>query len=175
MFSGVKKSLKELNLYERLKHSAAGRVYYRITDPAYGRRLAQETAFYRSLLGRARGCLVFDIGANAGEKARIDVVNILKNKGYKHIVFFEKGRNKIIVLLQMIFSLIRLLLVLRENDNVIVQYPYTPVSAYKMIYNSLIAIVRFRKAHITALIHDVNYFRNVSVKGEALDPRPEVR
>lgn len=96
----------------------------------------------------------------AGEKARTDVVNIMIKKKYNHIIFFHKGRNKIFVFIEMISAMLKLIYKLQKNDIVVVQYPYYPISAYKIIYNLLNFIARLKKSKIVAILHDLNYLRN---------------
>lgn len=101
-----------------------------------------------------------DLRYNAGEKARNDVVDIFKKNHFEHVVFFHKGKHKVIVFIEMILAFLKLLFMLRKDDIIAIQYPYTPIKAYKTIYKTFISIVKLKKANIIAVIHDLNYLRN---------------
>lgn len=107
-------------------------------------------------------------GYTAGEKARKDVLEILQHKDYiEHIKFFDKGNNKIFVLYQIFYSFIKLLCEIKENDYLIIQYPYSPKFMYTIIYKCVDMITKIKKAKKIALIHDINYLRNdKSIKDE---------
>lgn len=99
---------------------------------------------------------------NAGEKARVDVINILKKiDNTEHINFFYKGSNKIKVLMQMIIALLKLSITLKKDDIVVVQYPYAPIEAYKLIYNTIDIITKIKSAKKIAIIHDLNFLRQL--------------
>lgn len=64
--------LKRLGLYQRFKVSYAYDLYWAVTDRRVLAARSKEVAFYRGVLaGLASGDLIFDIGANCGEKADI--------------------------------------------------------------------------------------------------------
>ena len=66
MLDPVKNILKRLGLFNRLKYSKLGNLYYTIFNRPQKKQQAQEFNFYRSFLP---GCeLIFDIGANDGHK-----------------------------------------------------------------------------------------------------------
>ena len=64
--------LKRLGLYQRFKVSYAYDLYWALADHRVLAARAKEVAFYRSVLaGLENGDLIFDIGANCGDKADI--------------------------------------------------------------------------------------------------------
>jgi len=66
MLDPVKNILKRLGLFNRLKYSKLGSLYYTMFNRPQKKRQVQELNFYRSFLP---GCeLIFDIGANDGHK-----------------------------------------------------------------------------------------------------------
>ena len=102
-------------------------------------------------------------GYTAGEKARKDVLEILsKQNDIEYIKFFDKGSNKITVLIQIIFSIIKLGFKIKKDEYIIIQYPYSPKFMYVFIYKSMEIISKVKKAKKIAVIHDINYLRNIS-------------
>jgi FkbM family methyltransferase len=68
----VQTMLKRAGIYERLKASAVYDLYWRFVNRQLIDGRDSEVAFYRSLLaGFGRGDLIFDIGANVGEKTDV--------------------------------------------------------------------------------------------------------
>src|SRR5438270_13965693 len=64
--------LDRAGLHERLRASCVYDAYWRIADSRRIRARDDEARFYRSLLNGFRpGNLIFDIGANAGEKTDV--------------------------------------------------------------------------------------------------------
>ena len=64
--------LKQAGLHERLRSSFAYDLYWKIADPRRIDRRNKEVGFYRSLLaGFGKGDLIFDIGANVGDKTDV--------------------------------------------------------------------------------------------------------
>jgi FkbM family methyltransferase len=64
--------LKQAGLHERLRASCAYDLYWKIADPRRIESRNKEISFYRSLLnGFGKGDLIFDIGANVGEKTDV--------------------------------------------------------------------------------------------------------
>ena len=64
--------LKSLGLYHRIKSSVAYDVYWRLANPALLAARDEEVAFFRRLLrGFQANDLIFDIGANQGQKTDI--------------------------------------------------------------------------------------------------------
>jgi FkbM family methyltransferase len=67
----LRRPLRSTPLEWPLKRSLFYRWYLQVKAPDYLRRTAQETAFYRGLLAGWDNPLVFDVGANRGEKTQI--------------------------------------------------------------------------------------------------------
>ena len=68
----VQRMLKWMGLHERLRESYVYDLYWRMADRRRIDRRSKEVAFYRSLLNGFRpGDLVFDVGANVGEKTDV--------------------------------------------------------------------------------------------------------
>jgi len=66
MLDPVKNILKKLGLFNRLKYSKLGELYYSLFNRPQKKQQLQELNFYRSFLPGCR--LIFDIGANDGHK-----------------------------------------------------------------------------------------------------------
>ena len=65
----VSSTLKHSSLYARLKNSCVQDLYWRVSNPRLIEVRRKQVEFYRDLLrGFKRGDLIFDIGANVGEK-----------------------------------------------------------------------------------------------------------
>jgi len=65
----LQRMLKQMGLYERLKVSWVYSVYWSIFNPTLVKDRASEIEFYRHVLqGFRKGGLIFDIGANHGQK-----------------------------------------------------------------------------------------------------------
>lgn len=70
--SGVQRLLTQISLYQRLKASGLYDVYWRLADRRIIDQRCRELEFYRYLLGGFReGDLIFDVGANHGQKTDI--------------------------------------------------------------------------------------------------------
>jgi FkbM family methyltransferase len=68
----VQRMLKWMGFHERLRESYAYDLYWRLADRRRIDKRSREVAFYRSLLdGFRAGDLIFDVGANVGEKTDI--------------------------------------------------------------------------------------------------------
>ncbi len=69
----IQQILRLAGLYERIKTSRLYDLYWSFSNPSMIHRLRAEVKFYRQLLGdkRAKDALVFDIGANMGQKVDI--------------------------------------------------------------------------------------------------------
>lgn len=98
---------------------------------------------------------------NAGEKARNDVISIIEKNNINHIKFFSKGKNKICVLFEILKSFLKTFFILRKNDILLIQYPYYPISIYKLIYKFIDVITKIKSAKKIVIIHDLNYLRNL--------------
>lgn len=102
-------------------------------------------------------------GYTAGEKARKDIVEILsKERDVEYIKFFDKGSNKIIVIIQIIASIIKLGFKIKKDEYTVIQYPYSPKFMYVFIYKLIGIISKLKKSKMIAIIHDINYLRNIS-------------
>jgi FkbM family methyltransferase len=66
MLAPVKNILKKLGLFNRLKYSKPGELYYAIFNRPQKKQELKELSFYRSFLPACE--LIFDIGANDGHK-----------------------------------------------------------------------------------------------------------
>jgi len=71
MLGRIRQSAHRGRLFWLLKNSIIYRVYLRCFYPRHAELLSKESVFYRHLAGDLRGKLVFDVGANLGEKAAI--------------------------------------------------------------------------------------------------------
>jgi hypothetical protein len=66
------KGLGRIGLRQRLKTSYLSDLYWVRTDPQRVERRSKEVSFYRSVLNGFRpGDLIFDVGANVGDKTDI--------------------------------------------------------------------------------------------------------
>src|SRR5262249_44014404 len=64
--------LRRMGVYNRLRHSRIGDFYWSLTQPNRIIARDQEVAFYRTALsGFERSALIFDVGANIGEKVDV--------------------------------------------------------------------------------------------------------
>ncbi len=70
--SRVSSALKETTLYARLKSSYVQDIYWKVSSPQIIEARNVQVQFYRGLLqGFRRGALIFDIGANIGQKTDV--------------------------------------------------------------------------------------------------------
>jgi FkbM family methyltransferase len=70
----VPPGLKDTSLYSRLKNSCVHDLYWRVSNREFIDARRKQVDFYRDLLeGFQRGDLIFDIGANVGEKTDVFV------------------------------------------------------------------------------------------------------
>ena len=70
--SSISSAMKETTLHARLRNSYIHDVYWKVSNPQVVEARNAQVQFYRSLLqGFRRGGLVFDIGANMGQKTDI--------------------------------------------------------------------------------------------------------
>jgi FkbM family methyltransferase len=70
----IQKLLKRLGLLERLQNSFLYDLYWRFADPRLLDKRSNEVRFYRNLLaGFQRQDLIFDVGANCGDKTDVFV------------------------------------------------------------------------------------------------------
>jgi len=68
----VQSTLKRAGIYERVKASSVYDLYWKMADPRLIDRRNKEVDFYQDLLGKPRtGDLIFDVGANVGDKTDI--------------------------------------------------------------------------------------------------------
>ena len=91
----------------------------------------------------------------AGNKARTDTMNILRDEGYKHIPLFRSKNKKIIILFQMGIGTIRTIFSAGMNDIVFLQYPYYPSVVNTVLFAVLKLGRKIKKYKIALLIHDV--------------------
>ena len=75
-------------------------------------------------------------GATAG-KARVDVRDILLNKGYSDVVLFHNGRAKLIIMLEIIAGCLRTVAKAKKGDQVFFQYPYYSKFVHRIIFGLL--------------------------------------
>ena len=69
---GIQRFLTQIGLYQRLKASGWYDLYWRVADRRITDRRNRELEFYRSLpIGFRTGDLIFDVGANHGQKTDI--------------------------------------------------------------------------------------------------------
>lgn len=89
---------------------------------------------------------------NAGFKARVDVINIVKELGFNYIGI-EMSDSK----LKSLYSLMKLVfsLKVRKNEYVIIQYPMN-----RAIINLLLFKLNFYKCKTICFIHDINTLRD---------------
>jgi FkbM family methyltransferase len=75
MLSHLRKTLRQFLVkrgwYAYLRHSALFRFLLKWRNPGYLQSLENDQAFYRQLLGQDRVPLIFDVGANVGDKAHV--------------------------------------------------------------------------------------------------------
>lgn len=70
--SRISSTLKHSTLYARLRNSCVQDLYWRVNNPRIIEARRNEVAFYRELLrGFRTGDLIFDIGANVGDKTGV--------------------------------------------------------------------------------------------------------
>lgn len=91
----------------------------------------------------------------AGNKARADAVEILKQCGYKHIPLYRSKACKPLILLQMITGCFRTFFLAGHNDTVFIQYPYYPAIVNKVLISILNFGKKIKKYKMCMLIHDI--------------------
>ncbi len=109
----------------------------------------------------------------AGNKARTDTVQILKECGYKHIPLFVCKSRKAIILLQILFGCFKGMIKANKGDNIFIQYPYYPATVNRTIVKLLIFGRFFKQYKIVLLIHDVVGLRDEIISYNTL--RKEIR
>jgi FkbM family methyltransferase len=68
----VQSTLKRSGIYQRVKASSVYDLYWKVADRRLIDNRNREVDFYRNLLARSqRGSLIFDVGANAGDKTDV--------------------------------------------------------------------------------------------------------
>jgi FkbM family methyltransferase len=68
----VQKILRRAGIYQRLKSSPLYDLYWRFSDRSWITHRTRQVAFYRQLLvGYQKGDLIFDVGANVGDKTDV--------------------------------------------------------------------------------------------------------
>ena len=98
-------------------------------------------------------------GATAG-KARVDVRDILLNKGYSDVVLFHNGRAKLIIMLEIIAGCLRTVAKAKKGDQVFFQYPYYSKFVHRIIFGLLSFGKRVKGYTVCMLIHDVMAMRS---------------
>lgn len=98
-------------------------------------------------------------GKNAGSKARIDVLKILKKNGYKHIVLYDSKSNRVSELVSIIKAFLKLWFATHNNDTVFVEHPYSPFMFCVVISRYLSIIKRKKELRTIILIHDIESIR----------------
>jgi FkbM family methyltransferase len=72
--AAVQRGLKRAGVYHRLRNSWSYDLYWRLIDKRVIENRAREIEFYRQVLSEFRaGALIFDVGANAGQKTDVFV------------------------------------------------------------------------------------------------------
>jgi hypothetical protein len=71
MISFIGKIARLSGLYGALRYTWVYEVVQRLRDPAHARKLNEEEHFYRELLAGLKVDLIFDVGANVGDKAEV--------------------------------------------------------------------------------------------------------
>ena len=93
---------------------------------------------------------------DAGNKARSDALNIVKDLGYDHIPLFRSGESsKIKVFFQLIRGSLQTVFTKRKGENVMIQYPYYPGFVNTVLFAVLAFGKKIKKYELTLLIHDV--------------------
>lgn len=95
----------------------------------------------------------------AGNKARVDVVNILKEHGYRHIPLFCSKDSKIKIILQIVQALFKTFFCARRGDKVLVQYPYSPHLIVVILLKVLQIESVIKGFQTILLVHDINAMR----------------
>mgnify|MGYP004607875875 CR=1 FL=1 len=108
-------------------------------------------------------------GYTAGNKAREDVINILKKNNYMHIPLYRSGSSKIIILCQVIRALLISIAICNKHENIFIQYPYYPFLCNVIIVKILKAGQKIKKYSITMLIHDSMGLRNLKIENDIMN------
>lgn len=99
----------------------------------------------------------------AGNKARVDVVNILKKNNYYHIPLFCSKSSKLKIVFQLIASLLKTIFYARKDDTVVIQYPYNPHFVSSILLKILHFGGKLRGFRTTMLVHDINALRSFPI------------
>lgn len=112
---------------------------------------------------------------NAGSKARRDVIEIAKKKGYKHIILFHNGHSRLLAAGEIARSLFQMLSCVSKDDRVLVQYPYRPDVINHLILSVLKIARKIIGIKVVVLIHDLSSLRSDydSISGEEAAIRRE--
>lgn len=96
---------------------------------------------------------------NAGSKARLDTIEIAIKNGYKHIELYHNNMPKMVKVLEALWNCLRIFLIVREKEIILVQYPYP--SIFNRFFFSLLRIGKKMKGYtVVVLIHDLISLRN---------------
>lgn len=109
-------------------------------------------------------------GKNAGSKARLDVLDILRRNGYIHVPLYSSKTNKVVELLSIIKAFLNLWKKTKRNGNdiIFVEHPYTPFLFCSIVASYVKHIKTTKKSMSILLIHDIESIRygKVDVKKE---------
>jgi len=71
ILSPIRRLLERWGCYPYVRHSVPYHWWLKVRNPSYLRALHDDEQFYRQLLGKDRVPLIFDVGANVGDKAHV--------------------------------------------------------------------------------------------------------
>ncbi len=103
---------------------------------------------------------------NAGYKARKDVIDILFDKDYKleTLYIFSSFKVTFKNIISAILRTIWLIIRLRKNDIVFLQYPMN-----RYLLTIMYKLILLRKVHIITLLHDIDYLRNIPLRNHSVN------
>lgn len=109
--------------------------------------------------------------SNAGSKAGRDATEIAVEQGYKFVKLYEsKGTHTTISnVIAGYLNILKLCTQLKENDIVFLQYPVN-----RQLMKQMYRMLQKKKVHIVTLIHDIDFFRNVSLGDKGVDGMREL-
>ena len=95
----------------------------------------------------------------AGNKARNDILRILREDGAVYIPLFHVKQSHIKIGLEIVCSLGKTFLSVKKGDIVYIQYPYQPQMVNSFVIKCLRLICRIKNAQYVVFVHDINSMR----------------
>ena len=102
-------------------------------------------------------------GFNATNKARNDTIRIAVSNGYQYVNLYESGKSKVKTVPQLLFNTYKMVKKARENDTILVQYPYYPDVVNSFLFSTLLSGKKRKKYKLYVLIHDIVFLRQVDL------------